>query len=292
MANQSLTGGSFFSHVRSQQACAGAVLSELHHGAPRRLPAHAHALPLFSLVLAGDYNEAVGRRSSAYSPFTAYFLPAGVSHRDEIGPEGARFFSVELQPRLLDRLADEGQRLQQPRQDLHGGELVWRMASLYREQRQAVQHASVDSSGPGRGSDDGETVALESLLWELVGLVSNEAAGSRPRRPGWLARVEDRLHDEFDRPVTVESLADEAGVHRVHLARVFRHVVGLSIGDYLRRLRVQHACRLLVRPGARLADVSAASGFADQSHLTRIFKQVTGVTPAFFRTQLLTRHGG
>lgn len=57
----------------------------------------------------------------------------------------------------------------------------------------------------------------------------------------------------------------------------------MPIGDYVHRLRVRYASEALRRPGARLADVAADAGFADQSHMTRVFKRVTGVTPGDFR---------
>jgi AraC-like DNA-binding protein len=64
---------------------------------------------------------------------------------------------------------------------------------------------------------------------------------------------------------------------------VFRRQVGVPIGEYVHRLRVRHASEELCRPGARLADVAVAAGFADQSHMTRVFKHVTGVPPGEFR---------
>jgi AraC family transcriptional regulator len=65
--------------------------------------------------------------------------------------------------------------------------------------------------------------------------------------------------------------------------------MALPIGDYVQRLRVRWASAELCRPGARLADVAAAAGFADQSHLTRVFKRVTGATPSAFRKGIVPR---
>ncbi|MGZ3498725.1 MAG: helix-turn-helix domain-containing protein [Vulcanimicrobiaceae bacterium] len=53
--------------------------------------------------------------------------------------------------------------------------------------------------------------------------------------------------------------------------------------DYLNRLRVSHACTRLNEANARLADVGIDCGFVDQSHFTRVFKSITGMTPAVFR---------
>jgi len=73
------------------------------------------------------------------------------------------------------------------------------------------------------------------------------------------------------------------------VARVFRRHHGLSMGGYLRRLKVESACASLARPGASLADVAAGLGFTDQSHFTRTFKAATGLTPGRFRDAALGR---
>ena len=56
--------------------------------------------------------------------------------------------------------------------------------------------------------------------------------------------------------------------------------------EYVRRLRVHFACSELLRKNARLIDLAAEAGFADQSHFTRSFKLVTGMTPCAFRRQV------
>lgn len=94
------------------------------------------------------------------------------------------------------------------------------------------------------------------------------------------------LRSEYRGSLRISHVAAEVGTHPTHLSRVFRDRMGLPIGDYVHRLRVRYAGEALARPGARLADVAASAGFADQSHLTRVFKRVTGVTPAAFRKRV------
>jgi AraC family transcriptional regulator len=122
-------------------------------------------------------------------------------------------------------------------------------------------------------------VAFE-LLAELFRI--GETALSR-RPPGWLRIVRDLLHDRFQEELSLEEIAAAAGVHPAHLARVFRSHHGCSVGDYLRGLRVEFACRQLSSTDAALIDVALSAGFADQSHFTRCFKQATGLTPGQFR---------
>ena len=102
-----------------------------------------------------------------------------------------------------------------------------------------------------------------------------------------MARPDDRkLAVEYSERLTLDDLSREAGVHPVHLSRVFRKCVGEGIGEYVHRLRVRAACEQILEPEISIAEVSLALGFADQSHFTRAFRRVTGMTPAAFRSQL------
>lgn len=67
------------------------------------------------------------------------------------------------------------------------------------------------------------------------------------------------------------------------LARQFRWHYGCTVGTYVRRLRVQYAARQLAATRTPLSDVAIAAGFCDQSHLCRVFRQVTGTSPGEFR---------
>jgi AraC-like DNA-binding protein len=86
------------------------------------------------------------------------------------------------------------------------------------------------------------------------------------------------LEAHFDENVALETLAEVAGLSPFHLTRVFQKQVGLPPHAYLTHLRVQHARKLLPL-GLPLVQVALASGFADQSHFTRWFKRIVGVTP-------------
>lgn len=96
--------------------------------------------------------------------------------------------------------------------------------------------------------------------------------------------MRERVQGQLDRPLRVSDLAKAAGVHRVHLGRVFRERFGESVGDYHRRLRIERAARELLDDSLSVSLVAQRCGFADQAHFTRVFKRLMGVTPLLFRT--------
>ena len=82
-------------------------------------------------------------------------------------------------------------------------------------------------------------------------------------------------------PLTLADLATAGGVSRYQLVRGFMRDLGMTPHAYLVQRRISFA-RRLIRDGMALAEAAAASGFADQSHMTRTFTSRYGVTPRAF----------
>ena len=96
-------------------------------------------------------------------------------------------------------------------------------------------------------------------------------------------RVREYLDANTRSNVALEDLSALCGLSSYHLIRVFRQELGLSPHAYFEQVRI-HRARRLLKEGAPIADVAADLGFTDQSHLTRHFKKLTGVTPGAYRT--------
>jgi AraC-like DNA-binding protein len=88
-------------------------------------------------------------------------------------------------------------------------------------------------------------------------------------------------------PVTNTEMAKAAGMSARAFERSFQREYGLPPQQYLKRLRIQTACRLLVDTRESIAAIAQRCGFADQSHLTREFRRVTGLTPGSYRERYM-----
>ncbi|WGS51781.1 AraC family transcriptional regulator [Paraburkholderia sp. D15] len=122
----------------------------------------------------------------------------------------------------------------------------------------------------------------DDALYDLAIALDAVAGAASTRRPvdfHAAARARDYLLASLDRAVTLDELAAAAGRDRWSLSRDFRALFGTSPHRYLTMRRLDRVRQLTVR-GMSLADASAASGFADQSHMTRHFRQAWGVPPA------------
>jgi AraC-like DNA-binding protein len=109
---------------------------------------------------------------------------------------------------------------------------------------------------------------------------ASDAAAARK-----VAEIRDRLLADLRCPPSLRELAAGVELSPFHMLRMFREATGFPPHAWLVLERVCHA-RHLLAAGRNPAEVAGAAGFADQAHLTRWFKRVTGVTPAAFRNSV------
>jgi len=98
-----------------------------------------------------------------------------------------------------------------------------------------------------------------------------------------LQRVIEFLAENFVSDITVDRLAEIAGISVPHLNRRFRDLLRLSPMEYVHSLRIQEAQRLLITTDRPVGDIAIATGFYDQSHFTKRFRKATGITPLKYR---------
>lgn len=262
-----LAAGSFYSGIAAKADWPQAfVCSELVQRTPRAYPTHHHERDYFFLLLGGDYREGTSGRMNEFAPVSAGFNPKHVPHSGDAGRAGAHLFTIEFADGFLrkhlatvpgDTVLDFGTR-----------EIVWTALRLFRcfKQRETAN-----------------TLSFESIACELVGTAQSREDYASDDAPRWIRRVQDQLNAAIPGGVSVSDLAHQAGVHPVHLARVFRKVTGVSPGEYLQRARADRACDLLLNSEMPLSEVAAECGFYDQSHMTRILRRYSQTTPKALR---------
>lgn len=252
----------------SEQEIAGLFATETSHPPLFNIPRHAHDLASFYVVLEGSLTEFYDRNRRDLGTCSIVFTPPGEIHSDSFHDAGGRCFLVELMPNWIDRLAVSGVSLESS-MDANNGELARLAIRLYKEFRY------VDKVSP---------LSVEGLALEILASFSRRSEKiPEDYLPGWLREAKDLLHDRFSETIMLGEIAGQVGVHPVYLARAFRKRYRCSLGEYQRRLRVEHASRQLAATRRSLADIALDAGFADQAHFSRVFKERTGLTPAKFR---------
>ena len=101
-----------------------------------------------------------------------------------------------------------------------------------------------------------------------------------------LRRVVAYIDARLGSPISLDDLANVAGVSRFHFHRQFRKSVGVTPREYVLRARIERAKGLLTESDLTVGEVSGAVGFADQSHFSNIFRRLTAMTPRSFRNSM------
>jgi AraC family transcriptional regulator len=249
------------------RALDGWIIQETRYAAFERMETHHHDGATLSIIFKGGYVERFGRRTLTGEAFSAILKPPQFAHENEMSPIGLHALYVELNPALIEEHCRE-LRLPSVPVALSGSRVVAAIARIRQELGDR---------------DDTSGLSLESHLLEIVAQASRQMDRARDSaRQPWLARVRARLNEAIRETPDLASLAADADVHPVHLAQAFRRRYGCTIGEYLRERRVDIASAALRGPHP-ISRIAHDTGFADHSHLTRVFRRAVGVTPTEYR---------
>jgi len=146
--------------------------------------------------------------------------------------------------------------------------------------------AEVESGCPS-GPLFGETIGQSLMIYLAQRHSSNSVAqptGGLPRSR--LNRALEYIEANVERDLHLDELAKACGFSSFHFAKLFKQSTGASPHQYVLQRRLERAKALLRMPGLSLSEISLEAGFADQSHLTNVFRKFLGVSPAKFRASL------
>ena len=136
-----------------------------------------------------------------------------------------------------------------------------------------------------------DTILLKSLLVRLLYTIFRKGSvtGQRiePSKALQLSRLFDFVANHYSEELTLGKLAAAAKVSPNYLNEFLHRTIGQGAIEYLLRYRVEKVCSDLEYSVKSIAEIAAASGFYDSSHLIRIFRQYTGMTPGQYRKQIM-----
>lgn len=109
---------------------------------------------------------------------------------------------------------------------------------------------------------------------------------SRGLPPSKLQRAIEYINDNLDKELKLNLIAKEVRMSQYYFASLFKQSMGIAPYQYVMQQRVERAKQLLKRGEIVIADIAIQCGFANQSHFTKYFRQVTGITPKAYRDGL------
>jgi AraC family transcriptional regulator len=231
------------------------------------LPRHSHRQISLTFVIEGSFEEMHSTGALTCRSGAVRFLPAGEVYEARIESR-LRCLHVGTDPAALHGLDRQSIVPQNPAQ-INGLAATWLANRLYAE------FARDDRASP---------IAIEGLVLEILAeFARSQVKSGSMLVPRWLQQATDIVESRFLERLSLANIAAEVGVHYVHLSRQFHKYNRCTIGELIRRRRVQHASHLLAHSQTPLAEIALICGFSDQSHLSFLFKRYMGVSPSKFR---------
>lgn len=244
----------------------GLILTETRHGSNLSVAKHSHERANLVCVLQGSFTENIGIRNYECYERNILLKPAEESHATHYNQGGAQCLVIEVEPKRLSyyspKIFDEVTFIQM----LERFDLIHQ---IYGELNLV---------------DDVSKMAIEGLTLELLAHFTRKTRHlMEARHPRWLLEAKDFIHANFSSTVSLSVIAEIIGIHPSRLARVFRQQFHCSIGDYIRRLRLEYAAKELIQSEKSFSEIASTAGFYDQSHFANAFKRYTGLTPTEYR---------
>jgi AraC-like DNA-binding protein len=128
---------------------------------------------------------------------------------------------------------------------------------------------------------------LDELLFKLNDILTNfinrVSATKEKKKKIKIGRMIEYINQNFTQKIRSEDVARIGGLSTSRCLHLFKEETGMSLSDYVKKLRVDYGKYLILNTDLNLADCSIEAGFFDQSHFTKTFKQVEKMTPSQFR---------
>lgn len=247
-----LAKGVYWGKAVAKRSEATFLLTLCRYEADTQFPVHCHELPGMFFLVRGDHRETDNISTITQPAASGVWHERGFRHATQVGPQGMLGLNVSVSPEFL-----EGIPVRSDRRLFDGPVCSLLGLSLL--------------AGVEKGRDAAD---LEGEVWELV----SEAVAPIAPEPGKAATVRERILEDFRSPLGLRQLAEHASFHPVYLARCYRQTYGRSVTDELHRARVGYALARVMQ-GVPLGEAALEAGLADQSHLNRLCRRLTGTTP-------------
>jgi AraC family transcriptional regulator len=264
MAMLNLECGEYLGSTRRKYDAGGVVVSEIEYHERVFEGWHFHKNRHITFIVSGGNREQRKHAEVEASPGAVMIYNSGELHRNlntlhpskniNIEIDDVFFINHSLDPSSFQTLSPENPEL--------------RLSAL-----KAYRECLVD--------DANSILAIHAILLNLLGPQRRDRMSHE--RPPWVRRVKDAIHDRWDEKLSLKELSRVAGVHPVTISKNFSKYFACSLGDYIRRVKIEKSLCLIKQKNTTLTEVAFRSGFADQSHFIRTFKAATGFLPKEYK---------
>ncbi|MBD2705192.1 helix-turn-helix transcriptional regulator [Spirosoma sp. BT702] len=256
-----LSNGQYLGVNKKQYEAGGLILTETEYHTMVFEGWHAHNNVHISLIIKGRNREERQQKTMIAQPGTLLFYHQDEFHRNLHTNHPSKNINLEITGEFM-KCHELGE---------NGLETITRHPN--------VRFSLLKMFWEAGQADQLSAVSIQMLLLELLDLTRGLTEKQPPK---WLRTLLEFLQDNWQQPPTLSGLAILVGVNPITISKHFSRYMGCTLGEYLQKLKVQHALQLIAT-GMPLTEVAYSCGFADQSHFIRNFREQTGFLPKIYQ---------
>jgi len=257
-----LSKGQYLGNNRRRYDADGIILTETEYHSKVFEGWHAHENIHISLIIKGGNREERKQGDMAALPGTLLFYHQGELHRNLNTSHPSKNINLEITEEFMRRYELGENDLEKMVRHPDAG---FSLLKMYHEAAQTHHFSAA------------------SIQMLLLGLISDTKKLSIKQAPQWLKTIVSFLQDNWQRYPELEEMALISGVNPITISKHFSTYMGCSLGEYRRKIKIQQALRLIPAGTLSLTEVAYFCGFADQSHFTRNFRELTHFLPKAYQ---------
>jgi AraC-like DNA-binding protein len=261
-----LQTGQFYGQTNDTMYLDGVTLTDTEYTI-EKVDWHYHKNAYFTFILQGKLIE--GNRKEIYNCSAGELLFHNWHEPHyNIKPTGfTRGFHIEVEQKWLDNFSLDLNNIQGSIR-ISPPDLKFLLYKIFKETKI---------------NDNSSSLSLQGLLLQTLAGLKGIRDTSARSKPLWVNKINEILHDRISEKLSLIDLSGTLGIHPVHLSRDFSKYFQCSMGEYVRKLKVEKSLVMLSNKKYSLMDISFECGFSDQSHFIRCFKEITGINPMAYR---------
>lgn len=241
------------------------------HPPGTQIPKHTHGTPTICYVLRGRFREHSAGKVADCGSETLKVMPAEETHWNYFGESSTHGLRIDV---------DRGQ-------FEHSASILGMLDSQLLFRRPGAGELARQTIMELRAGGPTSLIAAEGLALQMIAELAREAEPtSIGVAPAWLRVADELIRESVTKAYTIAEIAAASGVSATTLARGYRRRYGCTVGERIRKLRIEAAARALLETDATLSVVALSAGFYDQSHFSNVFRKHMGLTPSDYRSRL------
>ncbi len=237
------------------------VKSTLHEKSESKF--HAHHNSYLSILLSGMYSEVTSERQDTIFPSTIIYRPAHYKHKNQFITAKTTCLNIAFNPVWFDKLDVNPKKIKPQIKNIQNYPMVLRLLIDF------LKYDKIDF--------------FEDLLLNII--TGEEKVMTSARKP-WLGKLIRILDNEIEESHSLKTLSERVFVHPNYMSRIFKEDLGITIGEYQMKRKLQCATKKLFTEKNSIALIASECGFFDESHFIKTFKTCNQITPHQFRILL------